>query len=100
LPKTNFSDIDPLQSIGNVTAPLDKIFEAIGGKINLDSINLPKTLKSGPEARSNLKEILGDLSAQEVLGMARGAFIFVANIFIVILEVVLSIVRGILGLIT
>jgi len=99
--KTNLSEVDPLESLGNVMAPLDSIWKAIiGSKLNLDEVGLLELLKSGPEARSNLQDTLGDISAPKALGMAKEVFIFVANILVAILETVVSILRGILGLIS
>jgi len=96
----NFLEINPLKSLNNVTAPLDNIWRGLGSQIN---IKLPDNLNPGPlkalDSQLGVKNTLDNISVWQTLGMFKEAFIIGAQILVVLLEVVLQILRSILGLI-
>lgn len=96
-------------SLGNVTAPLDNLWKAVGQRLNIQSVeDIKNFFKSGTAASKALKSSLGsDLADQgasstiwRVLGIAKSVFVLIANIFVAILEIVLWLLRGALGLVS
>lgn len=106
--KKKISEVDPMGPLGNVTAPLDNLWKAVGQRLNIQSIEDIKSFFRGGDAPRALKSSLGsDLASQDtsntvwrVLGIAKSAFVLIANIFVAILEIVLWLLRGVLGLIS
>jgi len=102
---SNLSEINPMESLGNATAPLDSLFKAIGDHMGgLDGI---KSFLGGGstqgQAKSSLMSVFSSRDTSDTgqaIGIIKSAVILVANILLVVLEVVTSILRGILGLIT
>lgn len=100
LPKNNLSEIDPMKSLGNVTGPLDNVWEALGGQLK-GFLNSKDTSLLGP-LKSSLGSGLGvenTSTAWKVLGIAKSALILTANILVAVLEVALGLLKGMLGLI-
>ena len=102
LPATNLpklSEVNPLDSLGNATAPLDAIWKAIGSKINWSSSIGSYT--SGP-LKSSLASRLSskDTSTMgQAFGVAKSGLILIGNIFVAVLEIALWLIRGILSLV-
>jgi len=111
LPKIDLSEVDPVKSLGNVTAPLDKIWEALVNKLNLDTLknflgddsNEPsgEASKWGLEGLSGLKDTFsGELTMGKIFEAVKDIFIFAVNIFVIILEILLGLFKSLAGLIT
>ncbi len=96
----SLSDINPLKSLGKVTAPLDSLL-LLGGLGRYADIKpwLPKSALEGISWFEGTLDNIDNLSVAGVLMVARSGFILVANILVTVLEIALSILRGILGLI-
>ena len=95
--------VNPIDSLGNVTAPLDTIWKSIDSRLNefIDSksVNLPGPLKSTLESRLAVLDRFDNLSVWQVFEIVKSAFILVANILVTVLEISLSILKSVLGLI-
>ena len=104
----SLSEVDPMESLRNITAPLDNIWKAVdmGSRQLHDFINnqgngidLPagslRPLKSNIGSRLGL----GDTSLSSVLGIAKSAVVLMTNIFIAVLEITSQLLRGILELV-
>ncbi len=115
----NLSELNPTEALGNVTIPFDKILKVLGQKFNISSSEDIKNLlgvgsidslrdgttvteasKSALGGRLALGDTLSNISLGQALGMAKSAFILVANILVTVLEVVLWVLKGIIGLVT
>ena len=94
---SNLSEIDPLKSLGNVTAPLDGIWHSINNQL---SHWLPSN--SGPleplESRLGVNNNLDDISLYNMFGIIKKGLVLMAQIFIVVLELTLYILRSALRL--
>lgn len=99
-----------MESLENATAPLNDIWKALSKKLDIE--NLVDSIKSflngrtagGTALKSSLESGLGvqDTSTVwqvQVLGIAKSAFILIANILVTVLEIVLWLLKGVLGLI-
>lgn len=100
----NLSEVDPLGSLGKATAPLDNIWKALGPYIKgligpdegpMDSIYSPQA-KSALEGRLGF---LGNLDTTSIFGVAKSAFILIANILVTVLEIALWLLKAVLGLV-
>ena len=107
LPTRSLSEINPMESLDNATAPLNSIWKAFSEKLNIRGLDgIKKTFLNGQTGGKALKSSLeSGLGVQDtstiwqVLGMAKSAFILIANILVAVLEVVLWLVKGVLGLV-
>lgn len=105
LKKSSLSEVNPLESLSNVTAPLDSIWETIGARLNFQDLDGGlKGFLNSMDGRA-LKSSLGDsLDGQDtstswqVLGIVKSALILTANILVAVLEIALWLLRGILRL--
>ena len=111
LPQKNLSEINPTQSLGNVTAPLDNIWKALGQRFNINGFDDIKRLLNGnsdsasPEAsKLSLGGSLGingtSMTLGGIFGIVKSAFILAANILVIVLEFVLKALKFLLGLVT
>lgn len=94
-----------MESLENATVPLNGIWKALGSKLNIQGLGSIKGFLNGRidgrALKSSLESGLGvqDTSTMwRVLGIAKSAFILTANILIAVLEIVLWLLRGVLGL--
>ena len=94
----SLSEINPLESLGKVTAPLDSMLGGLGRYIDIKPW-LPKSALDGISGFEGTLDSIDNLSAGQVLRVAKSGLILVANILVTVLEIALSILRGILGLI-
>jgi len=111
--KKALSEVNPMESVGNVLAPLNDIL----GKLNVNSLNLNSIKdfvnKGGTEGKallqplkpalggtSDIQDRLSNTSMSETIGTVKAIFIFAARIFVAILETLLWIFKGILNLVT
>lgn len=92
------SDLDPLASLRNVTAPLDNVWRALYDQFNIKGlpdiknfISRGKNITSPGPQKSNLE---GSFSAKDTFDVildwwqtVRSFFILVANILVAILEI-------------
>lgn len=100
----SLSEVKPLESLINVTGPIDGIWKALGRYLNVpsgpdDSLRA----KSALAGRLDIKDALNrmdNVSIGRALGVAKSALILMANILVAVLEIALWALRGILGLIT
>ena len=94
----SLSEINPLESLGKVTAPIDSLLGGLDRYIDVRPW-LPKSaLESVSEFEGTL-DTIDNISIGQALRIAKSGFVLVANILVTILEIALSILRGILGLI-
>ena len=107
--KKALSEVSPLESVGNVLTPFNDIL----GKINLESFKglrnffsgatdkepLVEPLKPISDDTLGIKDRLNNTSISAIMGTVKDVFIFAAQIFVVILEILLWIFRGILNLV-
>jgi len=110
--KKSLSEIDPMESLGNVTAPLDSVWEAIGSRLkvfisnNKTAGSLSGPLKSSPDESLTNKDTSATTwfdkltTNGQVLGIAKSTVILIANILIAVLEIVLWVLRGLLKLVS
>jgi hypothetical protein len=119
-PKPKLSEVDPFKSLGSVTAPLDGLWQGIGSNINMDSLRTVKEFIDGKISIGGLKSLLdeslasksisdasgtgskslSDYTVQDILGVAKRVVILIADILIVVLDILSKALRGFLGLIT
>lgn len=107
LPTKNLSEVNPINSLNNATAPLNAIWKALGDKLNIQGLDSIKDFVNGQTDSIALKSSLGSgLGVQDtsttmwqVLGIAKSAFMLAANILVAVLEIVLWLLKGVLGLI-
>lgn len=91
-------EINPLESLGKVTAPLDSMLGGLGRYLEIK----PWLPKSALESISGLEgtfDSIENISVGQALRIAKSGFILVANIMVTVLEIALSLLRGILGII-
>lgn len=93
----DLSRINPMDSLGNATAPLDAIWKALIDKISIKDIGV---YTSGPLKSSLVSRLSSkDTSTMgQAFGVAKSAIILIGNIFVAVLEIALWAVRGILSL--
>ncbi len=93
--------INPLESLSNVTAPLDNIWRDLGNKLNI-KLELPGNISPEPlkslENQIAVKSTLDNVSVWQVLTMAKSAFILMAQILIAVMETSIWVLKGILNL--
>ncbi|MDP3696702.1 MAG: hypothetical protein Q8R55_01565 [Candidatus Taylorbacteria bacterium] len=117
----NLSEVNPMESLINATAPLNSIWKALGEKLNMQGLDSIKTflngqwirqahhktvgsvnsLQGGRALKSSLGSGLGGQDTStiwQVLGIAKSAFILIANILVAVLEIAVWLLRGTLGL--
>ena|SRR3989344_5560686 len=94
----SLSEINPLESLGKVIAPLDNMLGGLGRYIDIKPW-LPKSALESVSGFEGTLDTIDNISVGQALRIAKSGFILVANILVTILEIVLSILRGILGLI-
>lgn len=108
LPQKNLSEVNPLGSLGNVTAPLDNIWRYLGRQLNIIRLEDVKTFIDGTAStglsKSTLEGRLGlnttsGTSLDKGLGIAKGAFILTMQILIAALELVMGLLKGALSLV-
>lgn len=106
---SSLSEVNPLGSIGNVTLPLDKIWEALKAQFNgynpTEDIKRSVASDISPGAsKSALEEIfegkLQNVSLWQALGIVKSAFIVGANVLVAVMEIAIKVLRFVLGLIT
>jgi len=110
LPKPKLSEINPLESIGNVVPPINLIFDALSQKLNNSGLggikdylqnNTQKEASNLPlEGRLNAQDTLGAISAWDVLGIVKKGFVLTAQILVTVLEIATWGLKAILGLVT
>lgn len=94
------SDINPIESLSRVTGPLDGFLKGLGGRYAEDIKPwLPKSALEGISGFEGTLDSIDNLSVRQVLRMARSGFVLVAGILVAVLEIVLRVLRGILGVI-
>jgi hypothetical protein len=104
----DFSEIDPVKSLSNVTIPIDNVLRALKDKLGIGSINDILNGKADIGAlKSALDESLGSEGTSDTISNTRKAleslktiFVLGANILIAVLETAVWIVKGLLGLMT
>ena len=96
LTEIKLSEVNPMESLGKVTLPFDKVWEALSSKLNLDVGTYSGPSKSSLTGRFGLEDTSG---IGQTLGVAKSAIILVANILVAVLEIVLWAIKGIIGLI-
>src|SRR3989344_3394396 len=106
LPKKSLSGVNPMESLSNVTAPLDNVFRAIkdqlGGSDSIKSFlgnddTLPRRVKSSLVSSFNLE----DTSATwQAIGILKSVVILVAKILLAVLQIATTVLRSILSLIS
>lgn len=96
-----------MEGLNNATAPLNALYEAIGAKLNIQGLQSLKDFVTGGTIPKPLKSSLGgsldtkDTSTiGQVFGVAKSILILTANILVAVLEIVLWILKGVLGVIT
>ena len=104
------SDVNPLKSLGNVTAPLDGVWKALGQRFNINSFDDLKRFLGGSSNTSTEppKTALGgsfglngtSTTTGGMFGIAKSVFILTANILVIVLDLALKALKYILGLIT
>lgn len=85
-----------MESLGKVTLPLDKVWEALGSKLNLNIGTYSGPSKSSLTGRFGLEDTSG---IGQVFGIAKSVAVLVGNILIAVLEIVLWLIKGLIGLI-
>lgn len=99
LTNKGLSELNPIEALGNVTAPLDAIWNGLNQYIDTKHI-FSKPSNSALEGRLDVEGTLrgiDNLSMGRALEIAKSAFILVANILVAVLEIALWLLRGILG---
>lgn len=100
---SNLSEINPLKSLGNVTAPLDNIWRDLSSRLNI-KLELPENISPEPlkslENQLAVKSTLDNVSVWQVLTMAKSAFILIAQILITVMETAIWVLKGILNYFT
>ena len=92
----SLSEINPLESLNRVTAPIDSLLRELDRYIDIKPW-LPKSaLESVSEFEGTL-DTIDNISIGQALRIAKSGFILVVNILVTVLEVTLSILQGILG---
>lgn len=92
------SDINPIESLSRVTGPLDGFLKGLGRYADIKPW-LPKSALEGISGFEGTLDSIDNLSVGQVLRMAKSGFVLVAGILVAVLEIVLRILRGILGVI-
>jgi hypothetical protein len=94
----SLSEINPLESLSKVTAPLDSLLGGLGRYIDIKPW-LPKSALDSVLGFESTLDTVDNISIGQALRIAKSGFILVANILVTILEIVLSLLRSVLGLI-
>ncbi len=94
----SLSEINPLESLSRVTAPLDSLLGGLGRYIDI-KLWLPKSALEGVSRFEGTLDSIDNISVGKALRIAKSGLILVANILVTVLEMALSILRSILGLI-
>lgn len=92
------SDVNPIEALGRVTGPLDGFLKGLGRYADIKPW-LPKSALGGISGLEGILDGVDNLSVGQVFKIAKSGFILMANILVILLEIVLSILRSILGLI-
>ena len=96
--KSSLSEINPLESLGKVTAPLNSLLGGLGRYIDIKPW-LPKSALESISGFEGTLDSIDNLSTGQVLRVAKSGLILVANILVTVLEIALSLLRSVLGLI-
>src|SRR3989338_1674225 len=106
LPKKSLSEVNPMESLSNVTAPLDNVFRAIkdqlGGSDSIKNFLGGDSTLSG-RVKSSLVSSFnsGDASGTwQAIGMLKSVFILVTKIFLAVLQIAMTVLKAILGLVS
>lgn len=93
-------EINPLESLGKVTEPLDSMLGGLGRYLLVDIKPwLPKSALERISGFEGTFDNIDNISVGQALRIAKSGFILAANIMITVLEIALSLLRGILGLV-
>lgn len=92
------SDINPTEALSRVTGPLDGFLKGLGKYADIKPW-LPKSALGGISGLEGVLDGIDNISVSQAFKIAQSGFILVANILVIILEIVLSILRSILGLV-
>lgn len=92
------SDVNPLESLGRVTGPIDGFLKGLDRYISIKPWLSKSTLESVSGFEGTLDSI-DNISLEQAFRITKSGFVLLANILVTILEIVLSILRSILGLI-
>lgn len=99
----SLQNLNPTDSLGRVTGPLDSLWKALGQKLNINSFSDVKNFVNNPSVPGALNSSLEsglrapDTSTSNVLNIAKSAVVLVANILVIVLELVLWALKGALG---
>ena len=108
LPKTNpsnLSELDPLSSLDNITAPLDSIWKALGLKLGIDGLGdlfnataSKQALDLTQDKRIDVRDTFDSLWDWRILGIVKSAFILAGQILLVVLEIAVGALKAILSI--
>lgn len=94
----SLSEINPIESLGRVTGPLDSFLNGLGRYADIKPW-LPKSALESISGFEGTLDSIDNISVGQVLRMTKSGFVLVAGILVTILEITLRILRGILGLV-
>lgn len=95
---SSLSEVNPLESLGKVTAPLDSLLGGLGRYTDIKPW-LPKSALEGISGLEGTLDSIDNVSVGQVLKIAKSGFILIASILVTVLEIALRILRSVLGVI-
>ncbi len=95
------SNLNPIDSLGRATAPLDAIWKALGPQIKSFLDSNASGLKGASKSSLEGQLSQNDTSDQgQGYGVIKSTFILIGNIFVAVLEIALWLLKGLLNLVT